>query len=324
MRLLSVMRGALAKIAAAVLGAFVVLALHAATTGSTAAPPPTTFLYSGRLDWAGAPYDGAADFVFSVYGSADANAPAVWSEQWDAVPVTQGRFWATLGSKTQIPPWFSSFTGLTIGVSVRKDGGAFIPLTGRQAFHPAPRASWAQTSDGALTVVGDLTVLAGALDVSGDLEAPTGALIAPEGSTYGGTTRVKGNLTVAGTLTAGGLDVGGATPRFAKWSFTTDDGCVHCGGVGGNERVAMMPVPNFGPAPAHLYTNRSFCWVASHYCWRKPGSAGCNQECECRVYEKPDGEWWFSAPRSDTPVGEPGNQYNWIGGSACTVECIAW
>jgi hypothetical protein len=111
---------------------FVLLVLAYATT--TYAAPPQTITYQGYLTTsAGVPVSGNVSITFSLYAAPDAMKP-LWAESHAVVPVSAGRYSATLGNFAPLALPFDQ--QYWIGVKVGTDA----EMTPRQALTSVPYA----------------------------------------------------------------------------------------------------------------------------------------------------------------------------------------
>ncbi len=109
------------------------------------APPPaaadiavgTQFTYQGYLDDGGAPAGGLYDFQFALYDNAAAGSQVGSTQAANAVTVNEGLFTVPL----DFGPAVFGGDARWLQISVRATGGgAFTPLSPRQALTPAPVA----------------------------------------------------------------------------------------------------------------------------------------------------------------------------------------
>ena len=134
-------------------GLLAALALAAAL--ATAAPParagaPRHLVAQGQLaDATGAPIAGTVLLTFTIYASALADAPALWTET-QSVTVTAGLFTATLGALVPLDPAaLRDVTDAHLGLAVAPDGEL-----GRTPLASAAYAFFADRADRAATLGG--------------------------------------------------------------------------------------------------------------------------------------------------------------------------
>jgi hypothetical protein len=96
----------------------------------------TAFTYQGRLDSGGNAANGFYDLRFAIYDMASGGAPQGSAVTNAATAVSNGLFTVTLDFGNQFP---GAARWLDIGVRTN-GGGAFVPLSPRQALLPAPYA----------------------------------------------------------------------------------------------------------------------------------------------------------------------------------------
>lgn len=108
--------------------------LHIRANGSG-----STFAYQGRLASAGQNYSGAADFVFTLYDSAEGGNVVGVPVTMIGVPVTAGVFSVQIPSD---PSWFMSAPDRYLDVQVRTpaDGETYTSITPRQRIGQVPAA----------------------------------------------------------------------------------------------------------------------------------------------------------------------------------------
>lgn len=119
-----------------------------------AAPSVTGFSYQGRLAERGMPAEGIYDVRFALYDAATAGSQVGTAMTNAAVPVTEGLFATTLDFGAGV------FNGQArwLEIAVRTNGGgAFVPLTPRQALQPAPESMYAGSAGTANSATTALT-----------------------------------------------------------------------------------------------------------------------------------------------------------------------
>jgi hypothetical protein len=113
--------------------------------------------YQGRLDENGVPVNGDADLRVAFFTSPGASTACleganlvgcgVWNSQFNAVPVSDGRFTLSLGSTTALPDSTFQQDALFIGVAVRRGTDPFVALSGVQRLAAVPYAVRAERSN---------------------------------------------------------------------------------------------------------------------------------------------------------------------------------
>ena len=126
------------------------LSSSAADAGIT--PLGNAFTYQGRLDIAGAPYNGTADFLFNVYDAAGGVGLVAGPVAVNNVTVTDGTFTVVLNFGAI---YEGSQRWLDIQVDTPSAGGVgpFTPLGPRQLLHATPYAAFALTAGSIAGVV---------------------------------------------------------------------------------------------------------------------------------------------------------------------------
>jgi photosystem II stability/assembly factor-like uncharacterized protein len=177
-----------------------------------AGSPGTTFTYQGRLQDGVQAANGRYDFTFTLYDAASAGGVLGAPLATNALAVTEGCFTVALDFGAVFdgsPRW--------LGIAVRTNGGgAFTPLTPRQALNPVPYALFAMTPAGPKGEMGP--------------QGPIG-LTGPQGSP--GPQGLKGDTGAAGAMgTPGPQGPRGLTWRgvwLAASNYVADD-AVQSGG----------------------------------------------------------------------------------------------
>ena len=127
--------------------ALAAVALGGLMATPAAAQVPDLMPYQGYLtDDAGEPYEGEVSMTFRMYQDGDAPG-AMWTEQWDAVPVEGGVFYVYLGMFSPVANALASGDARYLGVSIDGEGEA----TPRQRVGSVPYAMMAndaRTLDG--------------------------------------------------------------------------------------------------------------------------------------------------------------------------------
>ncbi len=141
---------------------FVIVSLIALVTvapslGET--PLGTAFTYQGQLKQAGAPFEGTADFQFTLWDAAGSGNPPTGGVQVggvqaiNALPVTAGLFTVTLNGGGEFGG--NAFNGnarwVQVAVRVLVGGGAFTTLAPRQPLTAAPQALFALSVRGGVS-----------------------------------------------------------------------------------------------------------------------------------------------------------------------------
>ncbi len=134
---------------------------------TTAAAVPTTTNHQGRLfDSTGAPLDGTADLVFTLYDAA-AGTTSVWTETFLNQPVDNGYFSVTLTGLDD-----TVLDGNTYHLGIQIDGGVELPT--RVPLTSAPYAVRAGVAD---SVAGGSSVNADSISVNGtEIISSTGTI----------------------------------------------------------------------------------------------------------------------------------------------------
>ena len=118
-----------------VIGSLIALVAIAPSLGET--PLTTAFTYQGQLKEGGAPFDGTADFVFTLWDANVGGTRASMDITLNSVQVVNGLFTVTLD-------FGSVFTGnarwLEVAVRGPAGGGVFTALAPRQPLTPTPLA----------------------------------------------------------------------------------------------------------------------------------------------------------------------------------------
>jgi len=127
-----------------VVGSLIALAAVSPSQGAT--PLTTAFTYQGQLKQGGAPFDGTADFQFSLWDAATGGAQIGTTVQVNAVNVASGLFAVNLDFGA------AAFSGdarwLQLAVRPATDVIAFTTLSPRQPLTAAPYALYALGSPG--------------------------------------------------------------------------------------------------------------------------------------------------------------------------------
>jgi len=127
-----------------VVGSLIALVAVAPSQGAT--PLTTAFTYQGQLKQGGAPFDGTADFQFSLWDAATGGAQIGTTVQVNAVNVASGLFAVNLDFGA------AAFSGdarwLQLAVRPATDVIAFTTLSPRQPLTAAPYALYALGSSG--------------------------------------------------------------------------------------------------------------------------------------------------------------------------------
>jgi hypothetical protein len=201
------------------LASFVVvtgLALTLTPPAAVAAPPTRGIPYSGRLELDGAPVTASLPMTFKLYDVASSGT-AMFTQEQD-VQVVGGAFAVVLGTQPGKPLPEGAFTASALYLGIEVNG---TPLQGRQQVFAAAQAVRAGQADN-FTVSSTLTadsvqangVSTGYLNSAGRLHISNNSddiyLLARAGqvrvSNLWGS---NGNLTVDGTVSAGGVSTGG-------------------------------------------------------------------------------------------------------------------
>ncbi|MDO8630830.1 MAG: hypothetical protein Q7R41_10085 [Phycisphaerales bacterium] len=128
-----------------VIGSLIALVVVAPSLGET--PLTTAFTYQGQLKAGGAPFDGTADFVFTLWDAAGSGNPPTGGTQVGdvqpiiALPVTAGLFTVTLNAGGEFGANAFNGNARWLDITVRNPaGGGFITLAPRQPLTAAPYA----------------------------------------------------------------------------------------------------------------------------------------------------------------------------------------
>ncbi|MDO8631653.1 MAG: hypothetical protein Q7R41_14295, partial [Phycisphaerales bacterium] len=137
-----------------VIGSLIALVAVAPSRGET--PLGTAFTYQGQLKQGGAPFEGVADFEFTLWDAAGSGNPPTGGTQLgdgqaiNAVPVTAGLFTVKVNAHGEFRG--NAFNGdarwLQIAVSSPAGSGRFTTLAPRQSLTPAPYAVTALSTVG--------------------------------------------------------------------------------------------------------------------------------------------------------------------------------
>ena len=165
-------------------------------------PLGTAFTYQGQLKESGAPFDGTADFQFTLWDAAGSGDPPTGGIQVggvqaiNALPVTAGLFTVTLNAASEFGP--NAFSGnarwLQVAVRSPAGSGSFTTLAPRQPLTAAPHAlslrlPFAETGPSILATGSAFSITSsngGAIvgttaNVAGNVTALTGFTPAPSG-----------------------------------------------------------------------------------------------------------------------------------------------
>lgn len=136
-----------------VVGSLIALVAAAPSLGET--PLGTAFTYQGQLKQSGVPFDGMADFQFTLWDAAGSGNPPIGGTQVDgaqainALPVTAGLFTVTLNAGGEFGG--NAFNGnarwLQIAMRSPAGGGDFTTLAPRQPLTATPHALFALNAD---------------------------------------------------------------------------------------------------------------------------------------------------------------------------------
>ena len=137
-----------------VIGSLIALVAVAPSLGET--PLGTTFTYQGQLKQGGAPFDGTADFQFTLWDAAGSGNPPTGGVQVggaqaiNARPVTSGLFTVALNGANEFGA--NAFNGnarwVQIAVRSPAGGGVFTTLAPRQPMNATPYAFFALSVPG--------------------------------------------------------------------------------------------------------------------------------------------------------------------------------
>ena len=196
--------------------------MHIRANGSGSA-----FSYQGRLASAGQNYSGAADFVFTLYDSAEGGNVVGVPVTMIGVPVAAGVFSVPIPSD---PSWFLNAPDRYLDVQVRTptDGDMYTSITPRQRIGQVPAAMVATVAQ-SVPWSGITGVPAGA----GAWQTATGGIGYSAGNVGIGTTtpaaalHVKGGPPYDNTLFESGftdgtwLNLGNTSPNGREWSLVS-------------------------------------------------------------------------------------------------------
>jgi len=141
-----------------VIGFLIALVAVAPSLGET--PLSTAFTYQGQLKQDGLPFDGTADFEFTLWDNAGSGNPPVGGIQVggvqaiNALPVTAGLFNATLNGANEFGGNAFNGNARWLQIAVRSPaggGGGFTTLTPRQPLTATPQALFALSVPGGVS-----------------------------------------------------------------------------------------------------------------------------------------------------------------------------
>jgi formylglycine-generating enzyme required for sulfatase activity len=136
----------------------------------------TAFTYQGRLNSGGSPANGRYDLTFTLFSTNTTGAAIAGPVTNSATPVSNGLFTVTLDFGANFPG-----ANRWLAIAVRTNGGgAFTPLTPRQALTPTPYA-----------------ITAGTATSAGSLAIPPGMVLIPAGPFTMGNSSGDGDITDA-------------------------------------------------------------------------------------------------------------------------------
>jgi len=133
-----------------VIGSLIALVAVAPSRGET--PLGSAFTYQGQLKQGGAPFDGTADFEFTLWDDAGSGDPPIGGTQVggvqaiNALPVTAGLFTVALNAGGEFGGDAFNGNARWVQIAVRSpagSGGSFTTLAPRQPLTAAPHALFA-------------------------------------------------------------------------------------------------------------------------------------------------------------------------------------